>query len=353
MSTHDLVPSEDNTTGIVVPAYVPSPLSIGEIANQYAAANALEEYQQKLAANTKRRQVNDLTLFAQYLALAGIIVTADQLMTNIAAWQGITHGLVEGFNRYQVQEGYAFGSINVRLATVKRYCKIAAKAHVIAPADYGLITTVEGYSHKEGRNLDKTREVTRKGAKKAEAVTVSKEQATLLKHGQPDTPQGRRDALLMCLLLDHGLRCGEIAALTLHNVNLNEELLTFYREKVDMEQIHALTKDTRIALRLYLEWADLAPGDYLLRGSRRSLTGDRLQGRMSERAITARVNELGDRIGIENLSAHDGRHAWATFAIKAGTDVKALQDAGGWKSPVMPLRYAAAGKIANAGVKLD
>lgn len=31
----------------------------------------------------------------------------------------------------------------------------------------------------------------------------------------------------------------------------------------------------------------------------------------------------------------------------------ALQDAGGWKSPVMPLRYAASAKIANAGVKLD
>ncbi len=74
---------------------------------------------------------------------------------------------------------------------------------------------------------------------------------------------------------------------------------------------------------------------------------------MSERAITARVNVLGERLGIHGLSAHDGRHAWATFAIKAGTDVKALQDAGGWKSPYMPLRYAASGKIANAGVKLD
>jgi hypothetical protein len=39
--------------------------------------------------------------------------------------------------------------------------------------------------------------------------------------------------------------------------------------------------------------------------------------------------------------------------MKSGTDVKALQDAGGWKSPHMPLRYAASSRIANAGVKLD
>lgn len=350
--SHDLVPA-DNSLPVPIVELPPTTATIGALANQIAAAHALDDYQKKLAANTKRRQRNDLTLFAQYLALAGIIVSADQLMTDIATWEGITHGLVEGFVRYQEQEGYAFGSINVRLATVKRYCKIAAKAHVIPETEFGLITTVEGYSHKEGRNLDKERPVTRKGAKKAESVTVSKEQAALLKHGQPDTPQGRRDALLMCLLLDHGLRCGEIAGLQLQAVNLNEETLTFYREKVDTVQIHAFTKDTRIALRRYLECVRLTPDEHLLRGSRRSLAGDRLQGRMSERAVTGRANELGERIGIKNLSAHDGRHAWATFAIKAGTDVKALQDAGGWKSPVMPLRYAASGKIANAGVKLD
>jgi integrase len=154
----------------------------------------------------------------------------------------------------------------------------------------------------------------------------------------------------MCLLLDHGLRCGEIAALTLACVNLGDETLKFYREKVDIEQTHELTKDTRVALRKYLADVQLLPNNSLLQGSRK---GGKLQGRMGERAITARMCELGERIGVHGLSAHDGRHAWATFAIKAGTDVKALQDAGGWKPTSMPLRYAASGKIANAGVKLD
>jgi integrase len=204
--------------------------------------------------------------------------------------------------------------------------------------------------HKDGRNLDKDRPITCKGVKKAESVSITKDQASHLKQQQPDTAKGCRDALLMCLLLDHGLRCGEIAGLIVQNVSLTDETLTFYREKVDIVQIHQFTKDTRVALRRYLECVRLTATDYLLAGSRR---GGQILGRMSERAITARMNELGERIGIHGLSAHDGRHAWATFAIKAGTDVKALQDAGGWKSPHMPLRYAASGKIANAGVKLD
>lgn len=61
---------------------------------------------------------------------------------------------------------------------------------------------------------------------------------------------------------------------------------------------------------------------------------------------------LGEKIGIDNLSAHDCRHYWAGSAVKGGTDIKSLQEAGGWASPAMPLRYVEAASIANNGVKL-
>jgi hypothetical protein len=101
-------------------------------------------------------------------------------MDDIDCWQCMTHGLIAGFIRYQEQEGYAIGSINVRLATVKRYCSLAAESHVLDVSAAALIAKVKGYRHKDGRNIDKEREVTRKGAKKAEPVVISKEQATLL-----------------------------------------------------------------------------------------------------------------------------------------------------------------------------
>lgn len=73
---------------------------------------------------------------------------------------------------------------------------------------------------------------------------------------------------------------------------------------------------------------------------------------MSIRAINARVGELGRALGLNNLNPHDCRHSWASQAIRSGTDIKSLQDAGGWTSPAMPLRYAEGAAVANEGVRL-
>ncbi len=319
---------------------------VGQAANAYAAKSVFADYRARTAAHTLRRQANDLTLFARYLAAAGVVVQPENLLSRPDAWHGITYGLVDGFVRWMLAEGYAIGSVNVRLATVKAYAKLVAKAGVLSASEYALITLVTGYKHAEGRNLDQQRETSRKGSKKAVAASISSAQATLLK-AQPETPQGRRDAFLLCLLLDHGLRCGEVEALTVEAINLEEGTLTFYREKVDKTQTHRLTPDTLAAAKRYLETC--APVSQLLVGSRK---GGVIQGVMSTRAITERVRYLGERLGLEGLNAHDCRHYWATAAIRGGSDIRSLQDAGGWSSPAMPLRYAEAGRVANEGVTL-
>jgi integrase len=68
---------------------------------------------------------------------------------------------------------------------------------------------------------------------------------------------------------------------------------------------------------------------------------------MSKRAITDRVRTLGEEIDVEGLSAHNLRHTWATWAARSGTPIDRLQDARGWASPTMPLRYVEAAKVAN------
>jgi integrase len=320
---------------------------LGQVANQYAARDGFTDYQSRKSHNTLKRQREDLARFVSYLEDAGISVDVDELYTRPEMWNGVTHGLVEGFIRWMLSKGYAIESVNSCLSTIKVYAKLASSAGIIPSDELALITLVHGYTHKDGLHVDQTREVTRVGDKKAQAVSISPEQAKQLKK-QPDTPQGRRDALLMCLLLDHGLRCGEIAALTPDAINLSEGTLRFYRAKVDVKQTHDLSRDALQAAIRYFEVA--CPEDRLLMGSRKS---GRLEGTMNERSITRRVEALGEAVGLEGLSAHDARHRWATSAIKSGTDIKALQQAGGWKSAAMPLRYAEDGQIANQGVKLD
>ena len=56
----------------------------------------------------------------------------------------------------------------------------------------------------------------------------------------------------MCLLLDHGLRVGEIAILKRNQIVLRSRLLAFYRPKVEEPQIDRLTNDTYEAARTFL-----------------------------------------------------------------------------------------------------
>jgi integrase len=344
----------------------------GQAANHAAAQHVFERYRERKAENTIRRQQADLGLFSQFLREVAGIETGD-LFNDPAAWRGVTWGLVQAWVKWMLDDGYAVGSVNVRLSTVKTCCKLAAQAGTMMPQEYAMVKTVSGYKHGEAKRIDDKRQEngqdTRIGDKKPEPVLLSKEQARWLKRDHPDTPQGRRDRLMMCILLDHGLRVGELSGLTVGAIDLEAGTMTFYREKVDKQQTHELTKSTLQAARRWLEMDALRDKDApLLRGSQK---GGALNGSgMTTRAISARVRRLGISVGLYELrtritpkrgakeyrhgtlSAHDCRHYWATMAARCGTPIDRLMDAGGWSSPAMPLRYVDAAKIANQGVSL-
>src|SRR5215468_5975430 len=226
-------------------------ISVGQIANEYAANSLFNDYHEKLSANTLKRQWHDIRLFALFLQKLGMI--KDDLMYDPSQWSDITFGLVEAFRKQQLLEGYSIASINAYVSTIKLYAKLAKSAGKLSHEEYSNIRDISTYSHKDGRNVDAKREQTRRpDAKKANPVTLTTEQVSALKN-QPDTHQGRRDSFLMCLLLDHGLRCGEVAALTPESINLANGTLTFYRQKVDKTQNHHLTRDTLLAALRYLE----------------------------------------------------------------------------------------------------
>jgi integrase len=335
-------PPQSQAVTVITPAHYSDDLALaGAVADHYSRQNAFETYRAARSANTVRRQAIDLGLFARYLAAAHVARDGLTLFSDPEAWRGITAGLVEGFVAWQLQEGYAISSVNGRLATIKTYSRLAHKAGAISADMLVAMKHVEGYSHKDGRNIDAGRATTRKGSKKAAWVSLTAAQAVKLKR-QPSTTLAGRDALLMYLLLELGLRCGEIAGLSAGSIDLAARTITFYREKVDKLQIHRLGEEAAAAAENYLPSVSIAgplfPG---------------YKGKpISTRAINDRVRTLGKRIGIENLSPHDCRHYWATSAVRGGTDLKTLQAAGGWSSPVMALHYAEVSVVVNDQVKL-
>ena len=334
-------------------------VTVGSMANELASGGVFADYREGKAASTIRRQSNDLARFADYLteaeAAAGndTIITADELVGNPQVWAGITWGLVTGFRRWLLAKGYAIGTVNISLSTVRTYSKLAHKAGTLPSAEYHKIRDVGGYSQKEGRNANAKRDTTRRGSKKRDFNALNDVQLNVLYTAcDLGTAQGARDALMLALMADHGLRCGEAAGLTRDAIDTESGTLEFYREKVDKTQTHNLTAVTlKAALSYFDHVGDMAADEPLLKPSRRG--GALLDGGISKRAITKRVRKFGrDYLGMGHLSAHDLRHTWATRAAKAGTSLQALQQAGGWASLAMPARYIEAAEIANEGVKL-
>ncbi len=322
----------------------------GSAASRAAAKHRFADYRSRLSAQTVRRQDADLALFGEFLYTVHVREISD-LTTDPEAWRGVTWGLVEAFVKWQLKEGYAVASVNVRLSTLKSYARLAFQAGTLSAEEYALIRSVQGYSRREKRRIDARRPTTRVGLKKETPVTLSLEQAAALKHQPLDTAQGCRDALLMALLLDHGLRAGELTVLTIEALDLSTGLLKFYRSKVAKTQIHRLSADSRWAALSYTKFiAAESPTAPLLRSVRK---GGKLLGSsaLTTRGISQRVAELGKALGIAGLSAHDCRHTWATNAARAGTDPFRLQQAGGWSSLAMPRRYVEDSAIANEGME--
>lgn len=324
----------------------------GQAANQAAQGAVFADYRSRKAPNTLRRQDNDLAIFARFLAQ--VHLSPGDLANDSQAWQGITWGIVAAFIQWQLRAGYAVSSVNMRLSTVKVYAGLAALAGVIPAGELAMIRQVKSYKRTEQVRLDDNRAAagvpTRTGYKKALPVSLSKKQAAALLI-QPDTPQGRRDRLMVALLIGLGLRVGELAGLTVDNFTLTDGTVIFYRPKVDKIQTHKLDPISLAALRAYID-----SGDAPETGSiwRQSLKGRGLDScGLSTRAICKRIRYLGERIGIKGLSPHDLRHYWATQAARHNTPLDRLQDAGGWASLAMPGRYVEAAKIANDGVRRE
>lgn len=362
--------TDQNALQIIDNSPVSALAALGRMADSAAANAVFADFRERKAGNTLRAHRADLEAFARFVCSAdpNCAISAEVLATTPDAWADVTWGLVEAFKRWLLTESYSIGTINRILSTVKVYAKLAFKAGVLTTEQHALIRTVNGYSGKEATNIDKKRSAAntatrrqRPGAKKAESVSLTDDQAEALKHNHPDTPQGRRDALLMTVLIDLGLRCGEVVLLKVAQLDLKAGLLhNVERPKTglvqtnegDKRQTLALGDDLTAILKRCEAAGELLPVGALIRGSTRSYkhaAGALLPTGLSERAINNRVRELGKRIGIENLSPHDCRHYFATRAtLDCEGDLFAVQEAGGWKGLDMVRRYADRATVANA-----
>ena len=100
-------------------------------ANTAARQSAYADYRSRRAQNTLRRQDAELTNFGAY-------VGADDLAINPQTWSSISWGIIESFIKKILMDGYAVGSVNNHLSTIKTYAKLATKAGIIHPQEHAI-----------------------------------------------------------------------------------------------------------------------------------------------------------------------------------------------------------------------
>jgi integrase len=327
----------------------------GLAADHASRTDTFAEYHAEQTDNTRAAQKDALKCFSTYLAQAGIERQAEDLYHDADAWRGMSAGLLKGFRKWLLEQGFAIGTLNHRLSILRQYCRLANIAETIPDEVLELVLAVKGYGGKTGRNLDSDRTrrsvPTRKSTKKVAPTPVSKAIALRLKTEttRPKLPRRRthdllleaRDALMMGLFIEHAFRVSEVASLDVEHFDLEQGLVTVYREKTDETQTHQLKKHTLLAASHYLAETGSISGPLFVG----------YQGRRITRyGLYDRVRVLGQQVGLLALSPHDLRHYWTYDALGNATPVDRVQSGGNWKSPTMVLKYARRTGIANEGV---
>ena len=338
---------------------------LGEAAEAYVRGNVFDDYHRKKSEGTKQAQYDDLATFSQFLSTAGIGRSPDELFGDPRAWEGMKASTVVLFRHWLYysqppssggrRTGYAVSSVRRYLSTIRQYCKLAYQSGIIPSDEWTRIAAVKADSRAEGANIDSERE--KKGIRPR--ITTKKEYATpldvdevfTLRHTTTNTPRYRkhdhvlteRDELLMCLLGEHGLRVGEVAALDARSINVRRKKISVKRPKSHRQDVLGIMPATLQAAEKYLPLIDPAgPLFYGYEGKR-----------ITRQGIYKRVHELGELAGIERLSPHDLRHYWTKDAFLKGNPLSVIQQYGGWDSGHMPLRYAQEYGVEIAGLHVS
>lgn len=162
-------------------------------------------------------------------------------------------------------------------------------------------------------------------------VMTHAEQLALLDAVRGNTYQKIRDAAMIRLFLDSGVRVSEMLALTVEDVDLDNLEIQVRDGKGGRPRHPVFTAKTGRALRRYLRAREQrgfpAGGGPLWIGQRGPLRGRDAVGRLLARwAADA---------GLKGVRAHVLRHTWADEGSTNGMSDGDLMELGGWESPAM------------------
>lgn len=160
------------------------------------------------------------------------------------------------------------------------------------------------------------------------------ELARLLAAAKGNTFENRRDTAILRLLLDTGMRAGELVGLTVEDLDFEQDV-AFVMGKGRRGRAVPFGLRTADALRRYLRVRARHPMAALP-----ALWIGR-KGRMTDSGLRQMLERRGAEAGVPDVHPHRFRHTYAHVWLAAGGQEQDLMRLAGWRTREMVGRYAA------------
>ncbi len=138
-----------------------------------------------------------------------------------------------------------------------------------------------------------------------------------------------RDASVIALLYDTGMRAGELLALNVDDLDLRSGIIAIRRSKSRRPRMVRLSKGGLVYVDRYLRRRDDAHNTLIVGR----------KGRFTRSGLYQLVKRIFREIGVEGIGPHDLRHTSASHAVSE-MDESAMMELYGWRSSEMVRHHA-------------
>jgi site-specific recombinase XerD len=165
-------------------------------------------------------------------------------------------------------------------------------------------------------------------------ILTDDELRALLDAARGNTFESRRDTAMLRLLIDSGMRAGELAGLTLDDLD-TEQSIAYVLGKGRRGRAVPYGAKTADALRRYLRARAQHPQAAL------SALWLGKKGRVTDSGVRQMLERRAAEAGVDNVHPHRFRHTYAHTWLASGGQEQDLMRLAGWRSREMVGRYAA------------
>jgi integrase len=234
-------------------------------------------------------------------------------------------------------------------ATVKRYVATIARVHIAA----GLLNPCSSEAVRLG--LKKMGRET--SARQHQAHPLGWKDIKEFIEGAGEGLRADRERAMLCVAYETLARRGELVALEVRDIDFHPDgtgQALICRGKTDAEgqgRAAYLSRETVRWLKIWLEHAGISEGAVF----RRLIGQTQVGGSLNPGSIAPIFKRVAQWIGmparfVAEVSGHSTRVGAAQDLAELDIDLAAITQAGGWKSPRMPLQYAEKINAARSGM---